>query len=230
MKRSCVARTFAACLLASLAVLATSHPAHARREVGLGATYDPRLPVGGLRTFTPDVALGGFQLKWDYFPLDRLSVGVEVQYHLFRRPLDTDTVAVPDGAVTGPNFRYAAFIGFLPTVRYYVTSGALQPYAEMGVGMATYTTSVLVSDLSQRSTTGAFIFQPSVGVLVRLWSSRTGASPLAVEEGPTPPPKRPLESMFGLTASLTYAFTTADVVTENNVGYGGFQIGIYAKP
>jgi len=38
------------------------------------------------------------------------------------------------------------------------------------------------------------------------------------------------ESMFGLTASVTYAFTTADIVGARNVSYAGIQVGIYAKP
>lgn len=36
--------------------------------------------------------------------------------------------------------------------------------------------------------------------------------------------------MFGVTASVTYAFTTADVGGAHNVAYAGLQLGIYAKP
>jgi hypothetical protein len=42
--------------------------------------------------------------------------------------------------------------------------------------------------------------------------------------------RKPMESMFGLTASATYAYTTADVAGSSNVSYAGLQIGIYAKP
>ncbi|NVL67826.1 hypothetical protein, partial [Escherichia coli] len=44
------------------------------------------------------------------------------------------------------------------------------------------------------------------------------------------PRRRPRESMFGVTVSMTYAFTTADVGGARNVGFAGFQLGIYAKP
>jgi hypothetical protein len=43
-------------------------------------------------------------------------------------------------------------------------------------------------------------------------------------------PSRSFESMFGVTASFAYSFTSADVVTAHNVSYLGVQLGIYAKP
>jgi hypothetical protein len=41
---------------------------------------------------------------------------------------------------------------------------------------------------------------------------------------------RRVDRTYGLTASFTYSFTTAEVVGAHNVAYAGFQVGIYAKP
>ena len=120
----------------------------------------------------------------------------------------------------------------MPTARYYLfPHGDLRPYAELGVGGSGVTSVVLVSDQSQRTNVGAFLVQPSVGVLWRLWR----AEPEAVEAvdydvGSVGRVRKPLESMFGLTASATYTYTTADVVGSNDVQYAGLQVGIYAKP
>jgi hypothetical protein len=222
-----------ASLLTTLATIATGTAAHAEREIGLGVAYDPRIPVGSFRDVIPNVGFAGVQAKWDYYPLDALSTGVEVQYQLFQRDTDTTTVAIPNGAVTAPTFRYASFWSVLPTVRYYFSTRTLRPYAALGAGVSSATRAVLVSDVSQRDVSAAFIVQPSIGVLWRLSPDRT-ARP-AGDGGDAAPPgggptRRPLDSMFGLTAALTYAFTTADFIGASNIGFAGIQLGVYAKP
>src|SRR5690349_14759724 len=89
----------------TLAMALTSGTVHAAKEVGLGVTYDPRVPLGSFRDFVPDVAVIGIQAKWDYFVLDALSIGLEAQHHRFRRGVETDTIPIPNGAVTAPTFR-----------------------------------------------------------------------------------------------------------------------------
>ena len=221
-------------LLVGGATLLASNDASATKEVGLGATYDMRAPVGGFRDFVPNTSFTGFQVKWDFYPLDALSTGVEVQYHLFQRDLALGSVAFPDGAITATTFRYASFWSFIPTVRYhFFEHGAIRPYLSLGAGAAAVTSAILVSDVSRRDNAAAFVIQPSAGVLWRLSPERSLRATDGGEEGDGPgigPVRKPMESMFGLTASVTYTFTTADVPSANNVSYAGLQVGIYVKP
>lgn len=215
--------SFACSLFIALIVSATTGTARAAREFGYGVTYDPRIPLGSFRDFVPDISFGGLQAKMDYFPIDSLSLGLEGQYHLFQRGAETSTAPIDNGAVTGALFRRASFWSFLPTARWYFSSRALRPYAALGVGLATRTETLIVSDLSRHDTSVALIIQPSLGVLWRFadTTDREPSNELA---------RKPLDSLFGLTASVTYAYTTADVLGANNVGYAGIQVGIYAKP
>ena len=87
-----------------------------------------------------------------------------------------------------------------------------------------------MSDQPQREVNTGFIVQPSAGVLWRLTSRAHAERADDDQVALVGSPRKPLESMFGVTASVTYAFTTADVIGANNVSYAGFQIGIYAKP
>jgi hypothetical protein len=212
-----------------VAALVSSSEASATREVGLGATYEMNAPVGAFRSFSPNTSFTGFRARWDYYPLEALSTGVEFQYQLFQRDLVNDTVAIPDGAVTATTFRYASLLSVVPTVRYhFVALGALRPYLSFGAGVASLTAAVLVSDVSRRETSAAFIMQPSAGVFWRLSPERVPRPP-DVTAGPGPI-HRPTEPTFGLTASITYTFTTGDVVGANDISYAGIQLGIYAKP
>ena len=223
--------TWVATLLVSLAASTASRDAAAESEVALGAAYDARVPVGSFRRALPTSSFSGFQARWDYYPLDALATGIEVQYNLFQRPSTTDTLTTADGAITGTTFRYASFWSLMPTARYYLfPHSALRPYAEIGAGVTGVTSVVLVSDQSQRDITTAFIFQPSVGVLWRVWQPARDTSLEGYAVPAVGAPRKPLESMVGLTASATYSYTTADFIGSNNVSYAGFQIGIYAKP
>lgn len=222
-----------AALLVGISFVARSGIAAADREIGIGIAYDARAPIGSFRRAIPETSFGGFQARWDYYPLAALATGIEVQYNLFQRPSTTDTVAIVDGAITGTTFRYASFWSAMPTARYYLfPQGDLRPYAELGVGVVGVTTVLLVSDQPQRNVTNALIVQPSAGFLWRVWQpSKPGNSredeAMLASAGPM---RKPMESLFGLTASVTYAYTTADVIGSSNVSYAGIQVGIYAKP
>jgi hypothetical protein len=229
--RSC--RLFGSSAIVLLVAGLTSSPANATNEVGLGVSYDPRIPVGDFRTFAPDVGFAGFQVKWDYFFTDRLSAGIGVEYHLFRRDLETNTTQIPNGAITAPTFHYMTFWSFLPTARYYFSTREIRPYAEVGVGLSATARTVLASDLVQHDAGGALVVQPSIGVLWQLLTNdaeraRHEAVERDLSQGHTA--RKMPESMFGLTTSITYSFTTADALGAHNVAYAGVQIGIYAKP
>lgn len=230
MKRPFLLLTLRSLLV--LAVVATSGTALAHREIGLGLSYDPRVPVGSLRTLVPDAALAGVQGKWEYYAIDqRLALGFDVQYHYFQQGDAVTTVAIPNGAATAPFTRYAYFFTFLPTARYFPFGGAastVRPYVELGVGGTSATSAVLVSDLQRRDNTGGFVVQPSLGVL---WALVSRESAVAVPAEASDPwtSRRPRESMFGLAASVAWALTTADVVAAKDVSYVGVQLGIYTK-
>jgi hypothetical protein len=209
----------------------TGSTAGAAEEVGLGLAYDVRSPAGSFRGVVPDVGYAGLQAKWDYFPIDELSIGVAVQYNQFRRG-----PAIPDanGSPAPPTYRNVAFWSFLQTARYYFSTSALRPYAELGAGVSTATGATRADDLSRREVVAGLVVQPSIGVLMRFSEDdRVPAGTNGEEEASLPdmgPRRRPRESMFGVTVSMTYAFTTADVGGARNVSFVGFQLGIYAKP
>jgi len=208
-----------------------SGDAAAANEIGLGATYDARAPLGSFRSSIKNTSFSGLQVRWDFYPMDVFAVGLEVQYNLFERGERTETVTTPNAAITGTSFQYATFWSFLPTARYYLFAREMvRPYAELGVGATFATSAVIISDQGQRDTSPAFIVQPSLGVLIRLTPDHRAEEMAERERELGPGVRQPLESMFGLTASVTYAYTTADVLTSNNVSYAGFQVGIYAKP
>jgi opacity protein-like surface antigen len=217
--------------IAGACICTVSSDVAAANEIGLGASYDARAPLGSFRTSIKNTSFAGLQVKWDFFPMDVFALGFEVQYNLFERGEATETVTRADAAITGTSFHYATFWSFLPTARYYLFArNMVRPYAELGVGATFVTSALLISDQPQRDTSPAFIVQPSVGVLVRLTPDRRKEELAERERELGPDARQPLESMFGLTASVTYAYTTADVLTSNNVSYAGFQVGIYAKP
>jgi hypothetical protein len=214
----------------------TGNTAGAADEVGLGLAYDVRSPAGSFRGVVPDVGYAGLQAKWDYFPLDELSIGFDIQYNNFRRG-----PPVPDAnrSPAPPTYRNVAFWSVLQTARYYFSTSALRPYAELGAGISTANGATLVDDLSRREVVTGFVVQPSVGVLIRFTEEDrvpSGAHGDDLDDRDDRIPeiigsrRRPRESMFGVTASVTYAFTTLDVGGARDVGFVGLQLGIYAKP
>lgn len=210
----------------------TGSTAGAAEEVGLGLAYDVRSPSGSFRGVVPDVGYAGLQAKWDYFPIDELSIGFDIQYNAFRRG-----PPIPDanGSPAPPTYRNVAFWSFLQTARYYLSTSALRPYAELGAGISTATGATLATDLSRREVVSGLVLQPSIGVLMRFSDDGRARAGTSDEDETSAldivgPRRRPRESMFGVTVSMTYAFTTADVGGARNVGFAGFQLGIYAKP
>jgi hypothetical protein len=214
-----------------LVAMATSGTARAQEEIGLGVAYDPRVPVGNLRDLVTTAGLAGLQGKWEYYVVDRrLAIGFDIQYQYFQHEGETTTVQIPNGAATASFTRYAYFLTFLPTVRWFPWPQlqAMRPFVELGVGVMNAVSAVLAADLSRHTNEAGFVAQPSVGFL---WSivSRESELARAYEEDPTLP-RRTGETLFGLTASLAWAVTTADVIGANDVSFVGFQLGIYAKP
>jgi hypothetical protein len=202
--------------------------------MGLGISYDPRISLGSLHDLVPTPAFAGVQGKWEYYAIDRrLTFGLELQYHYFQDRADVTTVERENGAVTAPFTRYAYFVAVLPSVRYFPWASTLRvvrPYAELGAGATSSTSAVQASDLIRRENTGGIIVQPSVGIIWAIVSHQENHG--GALEGSGPPASRtrsPRESMFGITASAAWAFTTADVLTATNVSYVGAQLGVYSK-
>jgi hypothetical protein len=202
----------------------------AAEEVGLGLVYDMRSPAGNFRSVAPDVGYAGIQAKWDYFPIDELSLGFDIQCNSFRR---SPGVPEANSSPSPPMYRNVAFWSFLQTARYYFSTSALRPYAEIGAGLSTATGATVADDLSRREGVSGFVVQPSFGVLMRFSEDErvrsSDAEDLARFAG-SGARRRSRESLLGVTASVSYAFTTVDVGGARDVGFVGFQLGIYAKP
>ncbi len=224
--------------LLGLAQAATSGTAHADREIGLGVSYDPRVPVGSLRDLVPAVAVAGVQGKWEYYAIaDTLALGFDVQYHYFQEGTQTRTVPFENGAATATFTRYAYLFSLIPTVRWFPGGSTLRtfrPFLELGAGVTSATGAVLASDLSRRSNLGGFVAQPSIGVVWALMSRDSLHSASTVKPAEDEPwtawiPSRRREAMLGISASLAWAFTTADVLTAKDINYVGVQLGVYTK-
>lgn len=221
-------------ILLPLAALVTSGTARADREIGLGLEYDPRVPLGNLRDVVPAAAVMGVQGKWEYYAVpDRLTLGFGVQYHYFQQGNETRTVDIKNGAATADFTRYAYFFSLLPSARWFPWGPNLRtvrPFVEIGAGITSATGAVLAADLSRRSNEGGFVAQPALGVLWALTSHDASASWAAGAAEATPWIKtRRRESMFAISASVAWAFTTADILTARDVSYVGVQLGVYSK-
>ena len=221
-------------ILLPLVVLVTSATARADREIGLGLEYDPRMPIGSLRGIVPTAGIMGVQGKWEYYAVpDRLALGFGVQYHYFQQGNETRTVDFQNGAATAQFTRYAYFFSLLPSARWFPWGSNLRtvrPFAEIGAGITSATGAVLASALSRRSKEGGFFVQPALGMLWSLYSHEASSSWAAGAAEATPWIKtRRRESMFAVSASVAWAYTTADVLTANNVNYVGIQLGVYSK-
>jgi hypothetical protein len=233
MKRSSVACRRLAMLATAAVALSTSATAAAGNEIGLGLSWDPRVPLGGLKDLAPNASPSGVQAKWEYYALDnRIALGLGFQYHYFQAADRTTTVEIPNGAATAPFTRYAYFITLFPTLRYYPLGArptTVRPFLEIGAGATSSTSAVLASDLSRRSNEGGFIAQPSAGVLWTIRSRDTASAAASAGEGQSWTSSRSRESMLAVSASLAWAFTTADIVTASDVSYVGLQLGLYSK-
>jgi len=206
--------------------------ASAAEEVGLGLAYDVRSPAGSFRSVVPDMGYAGIQAKWDYYPTDELSIGFDIQCNSFRRGPD---VRAPNHGPSPPTYRNVAFWSFLQTARYYFSTSALRPYVEIGGGLSAASGATRAEDLSRREVVTGFVFQPSIGVLMRFSDedrvlSRADADEYEARALQIGSRRRPRESLFGVTVSATYAFTTVDIGGARDVGFVGLQLGIYAKP
>jgi hypothetical protein len=230
-------RVAVAWLVIGIVSFAAARPASASDELALGVAYDARAPVGTFRNVIPDVSYVGLQARWDYFPVDDLSIGVAIQYNHFRR--ERAGVEGPD-STTPATFRDVTFWSFIQTIRLYLTDGGdVRPYAELGGGISSAFGAVLGHDLTRRDAVTGFIMQPAFGLLVRTSDDDNVAARRRQFEDEDDPSaqlyrvgalRRPRESLFGVSLSVSCAYTTTDVGGATNVGYAGFQLGIYAKP
>jgi hypothetical protein len=210
--------------------VATASTASAADEGGLGIAYDMRSPAGSFRGVVPDVGAAGVQLKWDYFPIDELSLGFDIQCNTFRRG---PPALAANRVASLPSYRNLAFWSFLWTARHYLSTGALRPYAELGAGLSA-ATGATAEDLSRREVVAGFVVQPAVGLLMRF--SEDDRVPFSSDAETEAHIRRigsrrgPDDSLFGVTVSAAYSFTTVDIGGARDVGFVGFQLGIYAKP
>jgi len=199
-----------------LALSAASERLLASGEVGFGLSYDARVPVGSFRNAIGDPSWQGFLGSFDYFPVDWMSIGVAGQYNLFQEGFGTQTTALPRGAITAEAFRYATIWSLYPVVRFYLAPlETLRPYFALGVGPVNVIQAVLTSDVYLRDDSWHLFVQPTAGVFLRL--------------GPDPNYGLREDPAFGVTASVSYAFTTASLGDVSNLSYVGLQVGLYAK-
>jgi len=198
------------------AAIAAGGPARAAGEMGFGLSYDARVPLGSFRDFVSDPGWQGFQGSLDYFPIDAVSVGVAVQYELFRQDFPTQTMQIPNGAITSEVFRHAAVWSIFPVARAYLLPRAVvRPYLALGVGPVDVIHNAQASDVVVSNDRWALMVQPSAGVFYRI--------------GPNPPYGLRDDPGFGVSASLSYAWTSSSFGAVSNLSSLGAQLGLYGK-
>jgi hypothetical protein len=190
--------------------------AGASHEIGLGISYDGRVPVGSFRNFLENPAWQGLQGQLDYFIADRLSLGVGLQYNLFRQQSPPQTVQIAGGAITATTFRAAEMWSIWPSTRVYLLPRKdVRPYVGLAIGATQVIHTLLTSDIVQTGDQWFLIVQPSAGLFFRFGPPREHG----LREDPA----------VGALIAMTYAFTTASFLDVSNLSYFGTQIGIYAK-
>jgi hypothetical protein len=203
-------------LVTSVPALSASPPASASGEIGLGASYDARVPVGSFRDFVGDPSWQGFQASLDYFVTDWLSLGAAGQYSLFQEQFPTQTLAISNGAITAQTFRYASSWSIFGVPRvYFLPHHAVRPFVALGVGPVNVTHTAVASDIAVHDESWNLLLQPAVGAYFRL--------------GPNARYGLRQDPAFGLVASLSYAFTTASFLNVSSLSYMGLQFGVYTK-
>jgi hypothetical protein len=199
-----------------LAVASVGRPAGAEGEVGFGLWYDARLPVASFRDAVTNPSWQGFGGSLDYFVFDWMSVGLAGQYNLFQQDFGKQTTPLPTGAITTETFRYVSIWSVFPVARFYpLPNAVIRPFFSLGIGPVNVIDGALASDVFLHHDSWHLLVQPSLGAFLRLGPD----AEYGLREDPA----------YGISASFSYAITTASVAGANDLSFVGVQLGLYAK-
>ncbi len=145
-------------------------------------------PVSDFHNYISDTSLNGVSVEGRTFVRDNLSFGLSFSWNRWNQTYDMLTVALPNGAASGPVYRYADMFGIRALGHFYLLRGPLQPYLGAGVGGVWDYSFQQVSDLSRSNSNFDFIVSPEAGLLFTFAKGGTNA---------------------GLNLAVRYTYTTA---------------------
>ncbi len=161
-------------LAAAAIALATASPARATGylddwhpyQTYWAVGWDCAVPVLGMRSdFISNPAWLGGTFDVQIGVTGRLAVGVNGTWNWFDQTFPNLTVQGSSFTFTGPVYRRVSNFTALATARYYLTSGAVQPWVGVGAGGTWVSTLQQVVNIPVGSSNSGFAFAGELGVL-----------------------------------------------------------------
>ncbi len=168
MRRALLVLAFAALLVPPSQARADGfldawHPNQSFWAIG----YEVGIPVNGLRSnWVNRVSPAGGQFAIQVGILERLAVGVAMNYNWFDQNFSQATTVYPEFTVTGPVYRRLGAFTARGTVHYYLTSTRLQPFIGLGVGGVWTQTRIQTADRVQDTYSSYLAVDPEVGLML----------------------------------------------------------------
>lgn len=130
-------------------------------------TYEPSIPVGGIRKATTNASLAGASLGAKYLFSRYWSIGLSGHWNQFAQNYPHNTYTISDGAFTGTAFRQVWTGTVLADLQIYLAPEApINPYLGVGGGVAFLSNEVLVSDLTFQDNGRGIAVSPEAGILI----------------------------------------------------------------
>ena len=175
------------------------HPNQSFWSVG----YEVGIPVTSFKNdWVGRVSPAGGQFAVELGIVERLSVGVALNYNWFDQNFSQVTTELPEFTVTGPVYRRLGAFTATGTVRYYLTSSRLQPFIGLGVGVVWTQTQIQAADQVRNSYSSYLAVNPEAGLLLNTSDS------------------------FAIYLRARYQATAASFYQVKNAQWIGLQIGM----
>jgi opacity protein-like surface antigen len=162
--RLLLASAAAVALLPAAAV--AGEPAAAPIRSLWSVTYQMGHPTGDVSGFVDATCWAGFRMDARFFPLQRLSAGLATDWTRYDETFPMLTQSTPDGAVSGPVYRYVDTFSVRATAHWYPLAGAVRPYLGVGIGGIWTYQYQQSADLARTDTQFGLTVGPDVGVVV----------------------------------------------------------------
>jgi opacity protein-like surface antigen len=172
-------------------------------ETLVAANYEISAPLSDLKSFISDWSFRGFSVEGRYMLANRLSVGGSLAINRFQTTNTNAQVAINNGVITGPVFRYFDTFAIRAIAHYYLMDGPIQPYVGAGIGGTWAYSYQQVVDIGRSTDNFNFIVDPEVGVL---WE---------ITHGPT---------SLHLNLAIRYTYTTASLVKGSNAQWATLPV------
>jgi hypothetical protein len=201
--KTLLARSLAAAILFLAAGTARAQATSFYRPVQSmwSLSYQMGETLGDLSDFIDETSWSGFRLDFRWRVRENLSAGIVTDWSRYDQEFSMLTVEVPNGAVSGPLFRYLDTFAIRATAHWYPMKGKVAPYLGVALGGIWTYDYQQIADLATTDSEFAFAGGPDVGLLLTL---RPG---------------------LALDAGLSYTWTSADVGPYADAQYLNWRVG-----